>query len=225
MLSGKLHEIGKTCARNPRAFGSFVRLLRTGRVPVGELVLLLAGCLASGCATTRFTDTTRSAFEQELMAKAVEAAAEPLPLGVVADSKIFLDSSHLGSRTDRDYIQYVIRKRLAEQGALVLDEPDEAEYIVLLGVGTSGTNRFDSLIGLPSSPVGGGFFPVGVQLPEIAIHKNVRQQGVCRIRVAIIDTKTGFLVDELDSGWATSEHTFTWLLGIGPRESGRLYFR
>jgi hypothetical protein len=180
----------------------------------------------TGCATTRFSDTARTAFEQELMATAVDAAIEPLPLASVADSKVFLDTSLVGDRTDREYIQYVVRRALAEQGAQVLDEPDEADFTVILGVGSSGTNRFDSLIGLPSSPVGGApFVPVAIQIPEIAIYKYVRQQGVCRVRISVIDAQSGLLVEELDSGRATSERTFKWLLGMGPHETQRIYFR
>jgi nucleotide-binding universal stress UspA family protein len=190
------------------------------------LCLLLLSVSGAGCATTRFTDTSRSAFEQELMSMAVDAAVEPLEMDVVADSAVLLDATHLGDRTDRDYIQYVVRRSLAEQSVRLVEDREDADFIVMLGIGSSGTNRYDSLVGLPATPIGGApLLPIAVQIPEIALYKYVKQHGVCRVRLSVVDTKTGALVSELDSGFATSERTFRWLLGVGPQEKQRIFFR
>jgi hypothetical protein len=201
-------------------------LLSRVAVRAGLLWILLASLSSTGCATTRFTDTSRSAFEQELMSMAVDAAVEPLPWEVVADHAVLIDASHLGDRTDRDYIQYVVRRSLAEQSVRLVEEREEADFILILGIGSSGTNRYDSLVGLPATPVGGApLLPIAVQIPEIALYKYVKQHGVCRVRLSVVDVKTGALVSELDSGFATSERTFRWILGMGPTEKQRIFFR
>ena len=77
----------------------------------------------------------------------------------------------------------------------------------------------------PPFPDGVPFLPVAIQIPEVAIYKYVKQHGVCRVRISVIDTKTGALVSELDSGLATTERTYRWLLGMGPHENQRIFFR
>lgn len=179
-----------------------------------------------GCATTKFTDTPRTAFEQELMSQAIDAAVEPLPFESIAGSDVYLDMSRAGDRADLEYIEYVLRTTLAAQAVRLTEEPGQADFIVMLGVGSSGTNRYDSLLGLPATPLGSTtILPVAVSIPEIAVFKYVKQHGVCRVRISILDAESGVLVEEFDSGFATAEHTYRWLLGIGPYQRQRLYFR
>lgn len=187
--------------------------MRTIRIPMPVFWLL-----AVGCATTRFTDTPRSATEQLLLSEAVETALSSIDLSAVAGRAVFLDVRHLANVADKEYVEVAVRRRLARRGVRFSSTEEESEVVVKVGVGTLGTNRSDSLVGIPQTAVPVGVVPATI--PELAIVKETKQLGAAKLFVFAYERATGALLTDGTSPIVTTDYRAKWILGSGPHESG-----
>ncbi len=152
----------------------------TSLLAVAGMTLLL-----SACYTPEMTNTKRSGVEEMLLSKAADTAAiKFIPQKFLAGKKVFLDTSNLDA-IDKGYIIGMVQIHLAEEGAKMLTDKLKADIIVLIYSGASGTDSDDFMIGVPSIPIP---IPLAgtVQTPQIALIKEVKQTGVCKL---ILDGK------------------------------------
>src|SRR5262245_13236721 len=112
-------------------------------------LLLLFASFLTGCGTTRFTDTTRTATEQLLHPAAADAAVTKIAFQVLAGKKVFFDDQYLDRASDRGYVISTLRQHLLAHGCLLMDDRKGATYVVEARSGAVGTDRHDLLFGIP----------------------------------------------------------------------------
>ena len=142
---------------------------------------LLTICVfLAGCTTRTVSNTPRTAIEQLLLSTAVDTAFNKLSLPKLTDAKVYLDFSNLQSY-DSGYAKSVIQAYIALGGAIVLEKPDEADYIIQISCGALGNEYKDTLFGIPGLPVPGS----PTTLPELALWKRVEQDGIAKFLVTV----------------------------------------
>jgi len=197
-------------------------------------VTLLVCCagLTAGCSSVRVTDPPRTATEMLLPNQAVSEAIGKLSAAALRDRRVYLDGAYfVPADLNRDTVasDYLftmgeLRAKLLREGVRLMPTRAGAEIVVEVRSGAHGVDKQNLLVGLPSvtlSGVTGG--SVGdplVATPEIALIKNVKQDGVASVAIVAYWADTGELV-------ATSGpfmgHTFRddwWFFGYGPKTSG-----
>jgi hypothetical protein len=190
-----------------------------------SLGILLLWTTWSGCGTTKWTDTARTATEQLLITDSMDRAVSRLDLRALAGKKIFVDDTPAKQVTDSTYLVSAIRQHVLASGAILKDKRDDAEYILEIRAGAVGTDHHDLLLGIPATnlPTIGVMAGAPTQIPEIAIAKKTDQRGVAKISLFAYNRETGRPVWQ--SGAVPEESTTKalWLLGAGPFRRGTIH--
>ncbi len=129
-----------------------------------------------GCTTRNFTNTPRTAIEQLLLSAAVDDAVQKINIPQITGQKTYLDFSNLKAY-DAEYIRTAVACRFAQFGAVLVEKPENADYIAGIACGALGTEYKSSLIGIPSIPVPGSPTP----LPELALARGIEQTGIAKL--------------------------------------------
>jgi len=178
--------------------------------------------LATGCGTTRMTDTQRTATEQLLISNAVDQTVSQLDLRFLSGKTVFLDAQFLDSVTDRGYLVSSLRQQLLACGCILQEERTKAIYIVEVRSGGAGTDRHSLLIGVPQMSVPTFVPGQPSQIPEIPFAKKTDQQGVSKIAVFAYNRVTGQRVWQSGIVEAISSARDVWVLGAGPFRKGTI---
>ena len=185
-----------------------------------------AAVVLTGCGTTRWTDTSRTATEQMLISDAVDRAISQIDFTALEGRDVYLDARFIFGSVDDRYIISTLRQHMLASGCVIKDKPEDATYIVEVRTGAVGTNRNDLLFGTPATqlPSVGGAAPVsGAAIPEIALFKRTSQQGVCKVAVFAYDRLSGSPVWQSGTRRVDSKSRDVWVLGAGPFQSGSIY--
>jgi hypothetical protein len=191
-----------------------------------RILLATIAMVLTGCGTTRWTDTSRTATEQMLISDAVDRAISQIDFAALTGRDVYLDARFIFGSVDDRYIISTLRQHMLASGCVIKDEPDDATYIVEVRTGAVGTNRNDLLFGTPATqlPSVGGAAPVsGAMIPEIALFKRTSQQGVCKVAVFAYERESGRPVWQSGTRRVDSKSRDTWVLGAGPFQSGSIY--
>ena len=167
-------------------------------------LLLVASALTAGCASRKFSTTSRSAIEQLLLSGAVDRLLEKLDMPMLRGTKLFVDFANLEG-TDVMYVKVALRARLAHQGATLVGAADKADYVMEVASGALATEHKSGLIGLPSIPVP----QAGMPTPEVPFYKAVEQTAI--VKLLIFVHKGGQFV-AADQYYAKSDRDESFLL-------------
>jgi hypothetical protein len=181
--------------------------------------------LLSGCGTSKWTDTSRTATEQLLISDSMDRAVSQLDFRALAGKSVYLDSQPLKKATDADYLVSLLRQHMLASGCFLRDKREEAEYVVEARVGAVGTDRQEVMFGVPSVnipsvvPVSG----IPSQIPEMPLVKKTDARAVTKLAVFAYNQETGRPVWQ--SGTIPTESTAKdiWVLGAGPFQTGTIY--
>lgn len=176
--------------------------------------VLCAVLAAPGCGTRRTSDTARTATEQLLVSAAIEQAVAQLQWGHLTGRCVFIDDT-LVDRVDKTFLIAEVRAAARQAGVLVVNERDEARYVVELRAGAVGTDRNEYLLGIPASQVpipGGG--PVAT--PEVPTYKSVTQTAACHVGYVAYAREDGRYHCASGPAYGYSDHKSVWVLGAGP---------
>lgn len=178
---------------------------RGRRVIAALLGLLLSGCsLANQIGTTAPTGIT-----QQLLVRSLERALSSLDLSRASGKPIALEvAAHAGNE---GFVKDFVTTWLKAHGVRVA-QPDAAEQKLKLFVQVYGTDRDQTLIGVPAFQAPVVNFPV----PELALFKWVRNRGVAELRMWAFDNKGDVVLDAPAPGVGRAKYDdFTVLLFIG----------
>jgi len=188
-------------------------------------VIVMSLLTFSGCGTTRWTDTKRTATEQLLITDAIDKAVQDIDVRPLSGEKVYLEEKRLGDVVDKEYLISSLRQHLLAAGCTIMDNSDDATYIVEARAGAIGTDRHDVLYGVPATTMPSLVNIPGVpsQVPEIPLAKRTDQQAVAKIAVFAYHRKTGRAVWQ--SGFAnhSSHSKDIWFFGAGPFQRGAIY--
>ena len=196
------------------------RRMKSPAIAIAILLLTL-----SGCGTSKWTDTGRSATEQLLITDAMDRAVSELDLRALAGKTCYIDSAPLRKITDSEYLVSCIRQHMFASGCMVMSSKGEADYIVEVRAGAVGTDRHDVLYGVPAVnvptvvPVSG----IPSQIPEMPIVKKTDQRAVVKLSLFAFNQKTGRPIWQSGAVPEESGAKAVWVLGAGPFQRGTIF--
>lgn len=186
------------------------------------IALLLV--IASGCGTTRMSDTARTGTEQLLVSNAIDRAINNMDFSGLADREVYLDAQYLRGAVDEGYIISSLRQHLLANGCILKANREDAIFVVEARSGGVGTNRHDVLVGIPSFTVPySGVAGMPSQVPEIPFAKSTHQKGVAKLAVFAYNQRTGLPVWQSGTTPVAATSRDTWVLGTGPFQRGSIY--
>lgn len=180
---------------------------------------------ATGCGTSKWTDTGRSATEQLLITDAMDRAVSNLDFRALAGKTAYVESTAVKKLTDSEYLISCLRQHMLASGCILMDDKAAADYIVEVRAGAIGTDRNDVLYGIPAVniptvvPVAG----VPSQIPEMPIVKKTDQRAVVKLSLFAYNQKTGRPVWQSGAVPEESKVKAVWVLGAGPFQRGTIY--
>ncbi len=146
-------------------------------------VLLLCAVAACSMPPKRPTDP-KTPTEQLLVSLAIERSVADWTLGIPEGTPVTLDTS--GLTADQHFMGDVVAGWLGKQGLRVQRDDKNAKYRVRLIIQSLGTRQSVRLFGMPPSQ--SQWLPIS--LPEIALWKRDRQEGVARFYVDLFDARS-----------------------------------
>jgi hypothetical protein len=196
-------------------------------LPHTVLALLMLGAALplTGCGTTRFSDTNRTATEQLLISDAIDRAVQSVNVQSLAGQTVFLDDSRLTDVVDRNYLVSTLRQHLLANGCLLREKREDADFVVEARAGAVGTDRNDLLFGIPSMNVPQilPMQPVPAAIPEVPVAKRRHQRGVVKLAVFAYHRETGTPVWQSGVALQESSANDVWILGAGPFQRGTIH--
>lgn len=181
---------------------------------VAALVLVLV----TGCTTVKSTDTSRTGLEQLLISNAVDQALDKFSFTAFAAKSVHLNEKLLNC-TDKEYIIGSVRHRLLRAGARLVEKPEEADIVCEVRSGGVGTDRRETMIGIPKIQLP---FPLSVSTPQVSFWERNTQKGTAKIGLVAYDAKTKEAVGEGGLALARADDSNTFFFGMGPRNRGHI---
>lgn len=188
------------------------------------LVALLA-VIGSGCGTTKWTETRRTATEQLLISDSMDQAVGRIDFRALTGKKVYLDDTYLKDVVDSAYLVSSLRQQLLSHGAILKEKKEEADYVVEVRSGAVGTNQHSVLVGIPQISLPSAVAAVGLPtaLPEIPLIKKTQQLAVTKILLFAYNRKTGRPLWQSGVVLASSDARDVWIFGAGPFQKGSIY--
>lgn len=187
------------------------------------LFIPLIVCL--GCGTTKWTDTSRTATEQLLLADSMERAVSQIDFRALAGKLVYLDDTYVKGVTDSAYLTSSLRQHILASGAILKEKRDEADYIVEARAGAVGTDHHDVLFGVPQTTVPS--IPLSTAttttIPEIPLVKRTDQRAVTKVAVFAYNRVTGRPIWQSGVTPGESKAKAVWVFGAGPFQRGTIY--
>lgn len=187
---------------------------------------VLACCaMSAGCGTTKWSDTRRTATEQLLISDSMDRAVSNLDFRALAGKKAYLDSTPLKGVTDSAYLVSLLRQHMLAEGCRLMEDRQQADYVVEVRAGAVGTDRREVVFGVPAAeipeviPVQG----VPARIPEMPLAKKTEQRAVTKLAVFAYNRLTGRPVWQSGVVPVESKAKDVWVLGAGPFQRGTIY--
>ncbi len=197
-------------------------------------------CIAfGGCATIRVTDPERTATEQFLESDAIVRCVNQLAADTLRDRSVYVDAQYLlGAATttqpllarepsqEANFLVGELRAKLLLSGVRLVDRRDKAQVILEVRSGGVGIDRYDYLLGLPATDLGGvpgvdSATSSGLLVtPEIAILKTIKQKGYAGVAIVAYWADTGELIASSGPFTSVTHREDFWFFGFGPRVTG-----
>ncbi len=179
------------------------------------LILCGVTCHTIGCASSRTSDTARTATEQVLISNAIDRSLSNVSFDQLSGRKVFIDDKYLDS-VDKGYVMGSIRHKSLSAGAYLAKSVDDADLVLEPRSGGVGTDSEDSFIGIPKMSVPG----TALSLPDLKLVSRNTQLGTAKIGLVAFDPKTGASVGLGGQSTALTKHDDMYVLGMGPFRSG-----
>jgi hypothetical protein len=159
------------------------------------MVVAHGGCID---ATVSTTGSARTGSEQLLLTGTSDQAIDCLDFRPLCGARVYLDTKNL-SATDSGWISFSLRRAMARQGLLLVDEKEHPQVIVEAAVAAYGTDQADCSVSLPSStPTSSTLLPLSPSgsSGSGALTRKFRQYAVVKLALLGIDAQTHRLVWE-----------------------------
>jgi Family of unknown function (DUF6655) len=186
------------------------------RAPLAIALLAVIGL--NGCATTRYTDTSRTGMEQLLISNAIDQALDHVEFPQLAGESVFVDDKYIEC-VDKAYIVGCVRHRVLAVGAKLADKVDNADVVLEIRSGGVGTDKVDSFLGVPPVAIPG---PVAINLPEIKLMGRHSQTGTAKLGIVAYRAKERTAIGQGGMTLAKSHDNGWMILGIGPYFTGEV---
>jgi hypothetical protein len=158
-----------------------------------------------------------------LISNSIDNSVSRLDFRLLAGRRVYLDPQYLDGITDKGYLISSLRQQLLACGCLLQEDRKKATYVVEARAGSVGTDRSDSLIGIPQMSIPAVLPGVpGAMIPEMALAKKSNRRAVAKVAVFAYNRVTGDPVWQSGTMQAVSFERDRWLCGAGPFRRGSL---
>lgn len=169
-----------------------------------------------GCASTKTSNTARTAKEQMLLSNAVDQSLEKVDFTPLYDQKVFLQEKYLEC-VDKPYVVGSVRHRVLRAGGYVVDKPEDADIVMEVRSGGVGTDTNESFLGTPEIAL-----PGMLTIPEIRLAERKSQFGYAKIGLVLFDADSKKILGDGGVAMAESNDSNSFVMGIGPFQNGTL---
>lgn len=176
--------------------------------------LLLTLVLAVGCATTKTSNTARTAREQLLISNAIDQSLDKIDFAPFRNQTVFLEEKYLDS-VDKGYLIGSIRHRLLANNVTLAGKADDADVVLEVRSGGVGTNQSESFVGVPEIVL-----PGMMTIPELRFATKTSQKGVAKIGLVAYSPKTKKTLGDGGMSLAQSDDNNWFIMGVGPYKTG-----
>lgn len=166
--------------------------VRRGTYLAFVVALPLGGCASF---SAKITGSGRSGSEQILLTGAADRAISCVDFRPLSGASVFLDASRVTS-TDAGWVAFGLRRAMARQGLLLVEERRDAQVIVEAAVAAYGTDEVDCRVSTPGLTSFELLPFVPTSADPHAFGRKSRQDAVVRLALAGYDAKTRRLVWE-----------------------------
>jgi hypothetical protein len=172
-------------------------------------IAALLGLLGAGCSLASQIGTTApTGITQQLLVRSLERGLSRLDLARVSGKPVALEVAVQAG--NEGFVKDFVATWLKAHGVRTVQ--DSPEQKVKLFVAVYGTDRDQTLIGVPAFQAPVVNFPV----PELALFKWVRNRGVAELRMWAFDGKGDVIMDAPAPGVGRAKYDdFTVLLFVG----------
>jgi len=191
------------------------------------IVLLLA---LTGCGKS----VSRNGTEQLLTSNAVDRVVAKIDFTPLAGQRVYFNDEYINDIkgigfVNGDYIISSLRQQIVGANCLLQDSPNDADYIIEARVGALGNDHHEVSYGVPSTSMlttASAMIPTAPTIPtipEISLAKKEHQTGAAKIGVFAYHRESKEPVWQAGVTSERSRSRESWLLGIGPLQSGTIY--
>jgi len=204
-------------------------MLRQLSVAVCLLVLL-----ATGCGTTKQNQAT----EQMLNSDAVDAAVAKIDFTPMAGQKVYFDTKYMLNYkgvgfVNSEYVISSLRQQMAAAGLLLMENLEEADYVLEGRIGVLGTDSHELVYGIPSNSAIGSAASIAAQattgapapatIPELSVARRNDQSAATKLGIFAYERVSREVIWQSGSSVARSTAKDMWFFGIGPFQKGSIY--
>jgi len=163
--------------------------LRKSLLNLGALscLVLLA---TMGCSFSRTITTPRSGWNQILATEAVDRALKQLDWPAVEGKTVYVQIGPPGDALDPVYLRRAVEVTLAEKGARIAGELEQADHVLSCLVGALGLDIGGRYLGLEGT--NSGLIPFTI--PELMLYRRTRSEGFAKVEIALVDKTNGGIV-------------------------------
>ena len=214
--------------RSPAAAaGCFLGWMFARRWVLG--LAMVFALVSSGCGTTKSYEAT----EQLLLSEAVDDSISQIDFRPLAGFKVFFDTEHIKNVkalgfVNSDYVISSLRQQMVGAGCLLQEKLEEADIVVEARCGTLGADSFQVTYGVPanSSLASASQFipgsPALPVIPDLSFARREAREGASKVAAFAYDRLTRQAVWQSGISKASTTSRDTWLLGIGPIQTGSI---
>ena len=180
--------------------------------------LAAAGLLliSVGCASSKTSNTPRTAKEQMLLSNAVDQSLDKVDFTPMYNQKVFVEEKYLEC-VDKPYVTGSIRHRIMRAGGVLVASVDDADVVMEPRSGGVGTDSAESFLGTPEIAL-----PGMLTVPEIRLAERKTQYGSAKIGLVTYDAKTKRVLGDGGLAMAESDDDNWTVFGVGPIQRGAL---
>ncbi len=91
---------------------------------------------------------------------------------------------------DSDYLRRAVEVALADRGAAIAGELEEADHVLTCLVGAIGLDIGGRYVGIQGTQ--GGLLPFTI--PELMLYRRTKREGFAKVEIALIDRTNGGIV-------------------------------
>ena len=183
-----------------------------------SLIVCLSGLiLCAGCATSKSSNTARTATEQMLISNAVDQSLNKVNFRPFSGHTVYLNDKYVDC-VDKAYVISSVRHRILMAGAVLVDDPAGADVHVELRSGTVGTDTADSFVGIPEVTL-----PGMLTLPEVRLLTRSSQKGIAKLGLVAVDATTKQVLGTGGMSLAESDTQNWFVMGVGPFRTGSIH--
>ncbi|HEX5067090.1 MAG TPA: hypothetical protein VFY49_13305 [Myxococcota bacterium] len=171
-------------------------------------ILLMFGALGMGCAFGARTELPRSASQQLLATQAVVRALDQFDFPDLHGKKVMVHVGAPGDAVDAEFLRTAVQIELFEEAARVVATPEDADLVLGVLVGSMGLDIRGRFFGIEGTE--GGWVPFTI--PELALYKRTRTRGFARAEFALVDPRSGELIERSHAVEGNTQGVSTTLL-------------